>query len=92
MIEGQEDVTWPQWLALAQACEEHGVDGLFRSDHYRGGLRGTGGSLDAWATLAGLATPLPGAPPAGSMARSADPTRWAACSSGAACPPRRPMR
>ena len=29
--------------------------GLFRSDHYRGGLRGDGGSLDAWATLAGLA-------------------------------------
>ena len=34
MIEGQEDVTWPQWLALAQACEEHGVGTLFRSDHY----------------------------------------------------------
>jgi alkanesulfonate monooxygenase SsuD/methylene tetrahydromethanopterin reductase-like flavin-dependent oxidoreductase (luciferase family) len=56
MIEGQEDVTWPQWLALARACEEHGVAGLFRSDHYRGGLRGDGGSLDAWATLAGLAS------------------------------------
>jgi len=55
MIEGQEDVTWPQWLALARACEAHGVEGLFRSDHYRGGLRGTGSSLDAWATLAGLA-------------------------------------
>jgi alkanesulfonate monooxygenase SsuD/methylene tetrahydromethanopterin reductase-like flavin-dependent oxidoreductase (luciferase family) len=55
MIEGQEDVAWPQWLALARACEEHGVEGLFRSDHYRGGLRGVGGSLDAWSTLAGLA-------------------------------------
>ena len=30
MIEGQEDVTWPQWLAIAQACEEHGVGTLFR--------------------------------------------------------------
>lgn len=34
MIEGQEDVTWPQWQALAVACEEHGVPALFRSDHY----------------------------------------------------------
>lgn len=34
MIEGQEGVTWPQWLALARACEEHGIPTLFRSDHY----------------------------------------------------------
>ena len=34
MIEGQEDVTWAQWVALARACEEHGVGTLFRSDHY----------------------------------------------------------
>jgi F420-dependent oxidoreductase-like protein len=56
MIEGQEDVTWEQWLALAGACEEHGLEGLFRSDHY-GPLMGVPerGSLDAWATLAGLA-------------------------------------
>src|ERR1041385_1650254 len=55
MIEGQEDVTWPQWVALARACEEHGVEGLFRSDHYRGWTRTPGGALDAWTTLAGLA-------------------------------------
>jgi F420-dependent oxidoreductase-like protein len=56
MIEGQEDVTWDQWLALAGACEEHGLEGLFRSDHY-GPLMGMPerGSLDAWATLAALA-------------------------------------
>ena len=56
MIEGQEDVTWEQWLALAGACEEHGLEGMFRSDHY-GPLMGTPerGSLDAWATLAALA-------------------------------------
>ena len=56
MIEGQEGVTWEQWLALARACERLGFDGLFRSDHYlsfdRPGARGT---LDAWTTLAGLA-------------------------------------
>ena len=34
MIEGQEGVSWPQWLALARACEEHGMPALFRSDHY----------------------------------------------------------
>ena len=26
MIEGQEDVSWEQWLALARACEEGGVE------------------------------------------------------------------
>ena len=35
MIEGQEGVTWPQWRALAAACEEHGIPALFRSDHYQ---------------------------------------------------------
>jgi alkanesulfonate monooxygenase SsuD/methylene tetrahydromethanopterin reductase-like flavin-dependent oxidoreductase (luciferase family) len=55
MIEGQEDVTWADWVALAGACEQYGVDGLFRSDHYRGWTRSPGGALDAWTTLAGLA-------------------------------------
>jgi alkanesulfonate monooxygenase SsuD/methylene tetrahydromethanopterin reductase-like flavin-dependent oxidoreductase (luciferase family) len=56
MIEGQEDVRWEQWLALALAAEEAGLDGLFRSDHYRSIHRGDpAGSLDAWTTLAALA-------------------------------------
>ena len=56
MIEGQEGVTWEQWLALADACERSGVEAMFRSDHYLGiGLGERGGSLDAWTTLAGLA-------------------------------------
>jgi F420-dependent oxidoreductase-like protein len=57
MIEGQEGVTWPQWVALAETCERSGLDGLFRSDHYRS-VDDEGpalGSLDAWTTLAGLA-------------------------------------
>jgi hypothetical protein len=33
-MEGQEDVIWDDWRALAGACEEHGVETLFRSDHY----------------------------------------------------------
>ena len=56
MIEGQEGVTWAQWVALAEAVEDAGLEGLFRSDHYRS-IRNDeeGGSLDAWTTLAGLA-------------------------------------
>ena len=55
MIEGQEGVTWEQWLALAQACEQNGVEAMFRSDHYSGFHGGDAGALDAWATLAALA-------------------------------------
>jgi alkanesulfonate monooxygenase SsuD/methylene tetrahydromethanopterin reductase-like flavin-dependent oxidoreductase (luciferase family) len=56
MIEGQEGVSWEQWVALAEAAESAELEGLFRSDHYRAIGRGDpAGSLDAWATLAGLA-------------------------------------
>ncbi|MEA2502712.1 MAG: hypothetical protein QOD01_2823 [Actinomycetota bacterium] len=55
MVEGQEDVSWDAWRAVAAACEEGGLDGLFRSDHYGSVMgRSERGSLDAWATLAGL--------------------------------------
>jgi F420-dependent oxidoreductase-like protein len=56
MIEGQEGVTWEQWCALAAACEEHGVETLFRSDHYISPAD-EGGNVahDAWTTLAALA-------------------------------------
>jgi alkanesulfonate monooxygenase SsuD/methylene tetrahydromethanopterin reductase-like flavin-dependent oxidoreductase (luciferase family) len=56
MIEGQEDVTWDDWQALARACEDTGIEALFRSDHYLSVFgRGERGSLDAWATLNALA-------------------------------------
>ncbi|HVO53350.1 MAG TPA: TIGR03560 family F420-dependent LLM class oxidoreductase [Solirubrobacterales bacterium] len=56
MIEGQEDVSWDDWLALASACEAHGVGTMFRSDHYLSVAdRRERGSLDAWATIAALA-------------------------------------
>jgi len=57
MIEGQEGVTWSQWVALARTCEAHGIPKLFRSDHYLN-LQGRAdhGSLDAWGTLCGLGT------------------------------------
>jgi F420-dependent oxidoreductase-like protein len=56
MIEGQEAVSWDDWVALARTAEEAGLEGLFRSDHYQSVFDSSGrGSLDAWATLAGLA-------------------------------------
>ena len=57
MIEGQEGVTWEQWVALARACEEHGLQGLFRSDHYLSfDDPRERGALDAWTTIAALAS------------------------------------
>jgi alkanesulfonate monooxygenase SsuD/methylene tetrahydromethanopterin reductase-like flavin-dependent oxidoreductase (luciferase family) len=56
MIEGQESVTWEQWRALANACEEGPIEALFRSDHYLSVMGAEGrGSLDAWTTLGALA-------------------------------------
>jgi F420-dependent oxidoreductase-like protein len=55
MIEGQEGVSWDDWVRLARLAEEHGLEGLFRSDHYTAILRPDAGAHDAWATLAGLA-------------------------------------
>jgi F420-dependent oxidoreductase-like protein len=55
MIEGQESVTWSQWLDLAGAVERAGLEGLFRSDHYQSvQSRTERSSLDAWATLTAL--------------------------------------
>jgi len=56
MIEGQEGVTWPEWVALATAAERHGLHGLFRSDHYTSFHAEPGPALDAWATLTALAS------------------------------------
>jgi F420-dependent oxidoreductase-like protein len=56
MIEGQDGVTWEQWVALAQTAEQAGIEALFRSDHYMSDEDEAGhGSLDAWATLSALA-------------------------------------
>jgi alkanesulfonate monooxygenase SsuD/methylene tetrahydromethanopterin reductase-like flavin-dependent oxidoreductase (luciferase family) len=56
MIEGQEGVTWEEWLALAEACERSRIETLFRSDHYLSVVgRHERGSLDAWMTISALA-------------------------------------
>jgi F420-dependent oxidoreductase-like protein len=57
MVEGQEGVSWEQWLAIARATEEAGLDGLFRSDHYMSfGHPKEREVHDAWATLTALGT------------------------------------
>ena len=57
MIEGQEDVSWQQWVDLARTCERSGIPALFRSDHYMNldGSHPERAALDAWATLSALA-------------------------------------
>jgi alkanesulfonate monooxygenase SsuD/methylene tetrahydromethanopterin reductase-like flavin-dependent oxidoreductase (luciferase family) len=56
MIEGQESVTWEEWLELAKACEDSPIDALFRSDHYQSVMgQPDRSSFDAWATICGLA-------------------------------------
>jgi alkanesulfonate monooxygenase SsuD/methylene tetrahydromethanopterin reductase-like flavin-dependent oxidoreductase (luciferase family) len=55
MIEGQEGQTWEEWLAVARACEEQGLEALFRSDHYGSLLAPGRAAMDAWATLSALA-------------------------------------
>ena len=55
MIEGQEGVTWEDWVALARTAEDSGLEGLFRSDHYLGIVGGQPAAAhDAWATIAAL--------------------------------------
>jgi alkanesulfonate monooxygenase SsuD/methylene tetrahydromethanopterin reductase-like flavin-dependent oxidoreductase (luciferase family) len=56
MIEGQESVSWEEWVGLAKACEANPIEALFRSDHYQSVMGATErGSLDAWSTINGLA-------------------------------------
>ncbi|HET9324144.1 MAG TPA: LLM class flavin-dependent oxidoreductase [Gaiellaceae bacterium] len=55
MVEGQEGVSWKQWLALAAACERHGLGALFRSDHYLSPTDPARPATDAWTLLGALA-------------------------------------
>src|SRR5262245_49949488 len=56
MIEGQEDVSWSDWVALAEASEKAGIEALFRSDHYMSFTHADRREAhDAWTTLAALA-------------------------------------
>ena len=56
MLEGQEGVTWRQWLDIARACERLGFEGLVTSDHYLSVVdTPEPGSNDAWTLLGALA-------------------------------------
>lgn len=67
MFEGQEGVTWTEWLAAARAAERLGFDAIFTSDHYLSVMPIAGrdsvmrddgrdrGSSDAWTVVAALA-------------------------------------
>jgi F420-dependent oxidoreductase-like protein len=56
MLEGQEGVTWTQWLATADAAERLGFEALFTSDHYLSVMGNRDrGSSDAWTMLSALA-------------------------------------
>lgn len=56
MVEGQEGITWEEWLVLAEACERLGYEALFTSDHYLSVQgRPDRGSADAWTLMAALA-------------------------------------
>ena len=54
MVEGQEGVTWDEWVAMAHAAEAAGLEGLFRSDHYTSFHGEPAGALDAWACISAL--------------------------------------
>jgi alkanesulfonate monooxygenase SsuD/methylene tetrahydromethanopterin reductase-like flavin-dependent oxidoreductase (luciferase family) len=55
MIEGQDGVSWGEWVALAEACEEHGIEAMFRSDHYLSPSDPERAATDAWTLLGALA-------------------------------------
>jgi alkanesulfonate monooxygenase SsuD/methylene tetrahydromethanopterin reductase-like flavin-dependent oxidoreductase (luciferase family) len=55
MVEGQEGVSWDEWLALAEACEKHGIEAMFRSDHYLSLTDPSRPATDAWTLLGALA-------------------------------------
>jgi F420-dependent oxidoreductase-like protein len=56
MLEGQEGVTWQQWLAIARTCERLGFEALVTSDHYLSVVATPEpGSHDAWTLLGALA-------------------------------------
>jgi alkanesulfonate monooxygenase SsuD/methylene tetrahydromethanopterin reductase-like flavin-dependent oxidoreductase (luciferase family) len=55
MVEGQEGPSWDEWLALADACEHHGLEALFRSDHYLSQTDPGRFATDAWTLIGALA-------------------------------------
>jgi F420-dependent oxidoreductase-like protein len=55
MIEGQNGLNWPRWQRIAQAVEELGFVGLYRSDHFVNAEPPDLDSLELWVSLTWLA-------------------------------------
>lgn len=55
MVEGQNGLNWPRWQRIAQAVENLGFAGLFRSDHYTNANPPDLDSLELWVSLTWLA-------------------------------------
>ncbi|MDX1663116.1 MAG: LLM class F420-dependent oxidoreductase [Candidatus Promineifilaceae bacterium] len=55
MIEGQNGLNWERWQRVAQAAEDLGFVGLFRSDHYTNANPPDKDSLELWTSLTWLA-------------------------------------
>ncbi len=56
MIEGQNGLTWSRWQNFANAVEELGFSGLFRSDHFTNASPPDKESLELWVSLTWLAS------------------------------------
>lgn len=56
MIEGQDGLSWPRWQRLAQAAEELGFDGLYRSDHFTNPGGPYLDAIETWTSFMWLAT------------------------------------
>jgi F420-dependent oxidoreductase-like protein len=56
MIEGQDGLNWPRWQRIAQAVEDLGFAGLYRSDHFTNAGPPDKDSLELWLSLAWLAS------------------------------------
>ncbi len=56
MIEGQNGLTWPRWQRMAQAVEDLGLAGLYRSDHFTNPQGPDIESLECWVSLTWLAS------------------------------------
>ncbi|MGQ9876903.1 MAG: LLM class F420-dependent oxidoreductase [Chloroflexus sp.] len=56
MIEGQNGLTWSRWQRLAQAAEDLGFAGLYRSDHFTNVNPPEKESLELWVSLTWLAS------------------------------------
>jgi F420-dependent oxidoreductase-like protein len=56
MLEGQDGLTWARWQRIAQATEDFGFAGLYRSDHYTNANPPDKDSLELWVSLTWLAS------------------------------------